>query len=217
MTFEVNSHAQNPAQVYAAQREEMVSLMMELERKPEHSQHVAKLALQIFDQLRSLHGCSDNERNLLEFAALLHDIGWAICGKKHHVHSMRLIEGAKTVKVDYPTKCLIAQIARYHRKSMPKPKHKQFWSLAPNDQITVKKLAAILRIADALDRTHTGRVKKVVCSQVGTDVIITASYPEVLFDESQAFESKKDLFFNVFGTQVLLVNEAMAPELAAAS
>lgn len=213
----MNSHAQDPAQVYAAQREEIVSLMMELERKPEHSQHVAKLALQIFDQLRPLHGCSDNERNLLEFAALLHDIGWAISGKKHHVHSMRLIEGANMVKVDYPTKCLIAQIARYHRKSMPKSKHKQYWSLSLNDQLIVKKLAAILRIADALDRTHTGRVKEVSCSLVDTEVVVTASYPQVLFEESQAFESKKDLFFNVFGTQVHLVNEEMVPELAVAS
>src|SRR6185503_12142703 len=144
----------------AAAREEVLALMQALEEEPHHVRHVAALAVQLFDELEDLHGLGDHDRFILESAALLHDIGWSAAqdGKGHHRQSARLIRehgwkhmGAETVE-------LIAQVARYHRKSPPDLEHEEFAALSPAERHRVQQLAALLRIADGLDRGHQRHV-----------------------------------------------------------
>ncbi len=128
-----------------------------------HSEHVAKLCLNLFDQLRSLHGLDNKARELIEYGALLHDIGWHIAQSSHHKHSMYLIlngdlEGFTPEEIQ-----IIANIARYHRKSAPKKKHAAFQKLPPEARRIVCVGAAILRLADGLDRSHASVVDSVRC------------------------------------------------------
>ncbi len=128
-----------------------------------HAKHVAKLALRIFDQTKILHKLGGIERGYLEAAALLHEIGLFVSHSQHHRHSYYLIRNAELLGFTENEKEIIANIARYHRKSHPKMKHDGFRKLSAEDQQAVTRLAAILRIADGLDRTHSSRVKDILC------------------------------------------------------
>jgi exopolyphosphatase/guanosine-5'-triphosphate,3'-diphosphate pyrophosphatase len=129
-----------------------------------HAQHVSQLALNLFYQLQDLHRLPERYAGILHAAALLHDIGLFIAGPKHHKHSYYLIKssGMKSFgKLDLE---LVANIARYHRKAHPSPKHLGFSQLAPHHQETVRKLSALLRVADALDFRREQVVESVSCA-----------------------------------------------------
>lgn len=141
-------------------------LLKRYEQEPIHVRHVAKLAGQLFASLRSWHQRDDIAANHLHLAALLHDIGWSQSpdGSGHHKQSARLILAhawQELLPADVP---LIAQIARYHRKSLPCEKHKAYHALDAGPQQLVCELGGILRVADALDRTHTQRVQTVTAT-----------------------------------------------------
>jgi exopolyphosphatase/guanosine-5'-triphosphate,3'-diphosphate pyrophosphatase len=127
-----------------------------------HAEHTAMLAIRIFTQTRRLHGLGSREREFLEVAALLHDIGFYISHAQHHRHTYYLIRNAELLGFTEEEKEIIANVARYHRKSHPKQKHEAFVQLTPDNQQLVRKLAAILRVADGLDRSHTCSVRDVV-------------------------------------------------------
>jgi len=124
----------------------------------EHSEHVAMLCRQLFDSLRPIHHLGPRQRSLLEFAALLHDIGWHVAAKGHHKHSMYLILHGGLKGFTQEELAIIGNIARYHRKSPPSVSHESFASLSTAARKVVRVGAAILRIADGLDRTHCGVV-----------------------------------------------------------
>jgi exopolyphosphatase / guanosine-5'-triphosphate,3'-diphosphate pyrophosphatase len=131
----------------------------------EHAEHTAGLALSIFDQTKNLHKLGSAEREYLEAATVLHEIGNFISHTQHHRHTYYLIRNAELLGFTEDEKEIIANTARYHRKSHPKPKHAEYSKLNDEDQAVVKKLAAILRIADGLDRTHTSAVGEVIVKQ----------------------------------------------------
>ena len=120
----------------------------------EHAQQVARLALSIFDQTRSVHGLSDREREWLEYAALLHDIGVHISYDRHHRHSYYLIKNGDLRGFDPQEIEVIALIARYHRQATPKKSHEGFGDLNGALRATVRVLSAIVRLAEGLDRSH---------------------------------------------------------------
>jgi exopolyphosphatase/guanosine-5'-triphosphate,3'-diphosphate pyrophosphatase len=126
-----------------------------------HGQLVAKLAAQLFDDLRDLHGYKERDKLLLRAAALLHDIGDFVRYDGHHKHSFYLIQNSDIIGLTPDERAVVANIARYHRKSPPDPSHPNFRDLAKEARSKVRSLAAILRIADALDREHLGKVKSV--------------------------------------------------------
>ena len=126
-----------------------------------HALHVAELAGSMFDQLAQLHGLGPAQRQLLEYAAMLHDIGWHIGRSGHHKHSAYLIRNGELEGFSHNEIEVIANTARYHRRSAPKKSHAEFMALPLDLRQTVTKLAAILRIADGLDRGHYGTVKKI--------------------------------------------------------
>lgn len=128
----------------------------------EHSIHVARLALDLFDATAALHGLGDDAREYLEAAALLCNIGLFVSHAGHHRHSYYLIRNSELLTgfTDREIE-LVAQIARYHRKGSPRPSHPEFAALPRADQDLVRACAGLLRIAIGLDRTHAARVTRV--------------------------------------------------------
>jgi exopolyphosphatase/guanosine-5'-triphosphate,3'-diphosphate pyrophosphatase len=120
----------------------------------EHAQQVARLALNIFDQTRSVHGLSDREREWLEYGALLHDVGVHISYERHHRHSYYLIKNGDLRGFDPQEIEVIALIARYHRQATPKKSHEGYADLKGTLRKTVKRLSAMVRLAEGLDRSH---------------------------------------------------------------
>jgi exopolyphosphatase/guanosine-5'-triphosphate,3'-diphosphate pyrophosphatase len=120
----------------------------------EHAQQVARLALSIFDQTRSVHGLGDREREWLEFAALLHDVGVHISYDRHHRHSYYLIKNGGLRGFEPQEIEVIALVARYHRQATPKKSHDGYGDLNGTLRGTVRVLSAIVRLAEGLDRSH---------------------------------------------------------------
>ena len=130
----------------------------------DHSRQVAKLATRLFDETRPLHGGTDADRELLEYAALLHDIGWHIGRKKHHKHGQYLIEHGRLEPHFAPEEiAVMAQIVRYHRKATPSKKHGRYRKLDDKARRAVDVGAALVRLADGLDRSHSAVVDDVRC------------------------------------------------------
>jgi exopolyphosphatase/guanosine-5'-triphosphate,3'-diphosphate pyrophosphatase len=181
-------------------------VVMELARRshyPEqHSHHTARLALSIFHQTRELHGLSNSDGLLLEYAALLHDIGFFISGNKHHRHAHYLITTHEMRGFSQEEVQVVALIARYHRKTAPKKSHPEYVALSREAQKKVVKLSAILRIADSLDRTHAGLVRAVRCTINPKTIELrleTDDDPEL---ELWAARRKGDLFEELFGRRI---------------
>jgi exopolyphosphatase/guanosine-5'-triphosphate,3'-diphosphate pyrophosphatase len=130
-----------------------------------HARHTAALALSLFDQTRERHGLGDPERALLEYAALLHDVGHHISYPGHHKHTYYLIKNGD-LRGFHPAEIeVLANVARYHRRGHPKRKHPGFGSLPGPSRRAVRTLAGLLRVADALDRSHKQPVQRLVVSE----------------------------------------------------
>jgi exopolyphosphatase/guanosine-5'-triphosphate,3'-diphosphate pyrophosphatase len=157
----------------AEAREEVMALMQALEEEPHHVQHVAALALQLFDELKELHGLSDHDRFIVEASSLLHDIGWSVAhdGQGHHRQSARIIREHRWKNLGRETIELVAQVARYHRKSPPDLEHEDYAALVPAERHRVQQLAAMLRIADGLDRGHQRHVTGIT-AEIRSDALI---------------------------------------------
>jgi exopolyphosphatase / guanosine-5'-triphosphate,3'-diphosphate pyrophosphatase len=126
-----------------------------------HDLQTARLAVRLFDLTASVHGLGAREREWLEYAALLHDIGYQVNYRGHHKHSFYLILSATLDAFDQREIEIVAHTARYHRGARPKQEHPAFAAMKPWQQRTVLKLAALLRVADGLDRTHASRVEEI--------------------------------------------------------
>ena len=169
-----------------------------------HAAHVARYALEIFDQTLELHGLGSVAREHLEAAATLHDIGYHISHSLHHRHSYYIIRHAELLGFTEGEKEIIANVARYHRKSHPRMKHENFAPLSESDKIIVLKLAAILRIADGLDRRHRGLFSTVLCLRRGTLLAFSLSTTRPVDTSLELWgaERRKELFEEVFGIKV---------------
>ncbi|MGI5868462.1 MAG: HD domain-containing protein [Kiritimatiellia bacterium] len=164
-----------------------------------HAEQVAKLALQLFDLLQEEHGCTQRHRLILEVAALLHDIGAFVSVRSHHLHTMYLIRNTEFAGLSSEEIELIAVIARYHRKSMPKSSHPEYVALPPEDRLVVSKLAAILRVADALDRVHDQSLGKIRFKLDETALVCLPSRRVATSAEQVALAEKGDLFELMYG------------------
>ncbi|MGH9022097.1 MAG: Ppx/GppA phosphatase family protein [Acidimicrobiia bacterium] len=140
-------------------RRSVVRLSQLMDEDPGHSAHIAALVLDLFDQTASRHGLGDDAREYLEAAALLCNVGLFLSHSSHHKHSYYVIRNSEHLSgfTDREVE-LLAQIARYHRKSAPRPKHPEFALLAPEDQHLVRSCAGLLRVVVGLDRTRDARV-----------------------------------------------------------
>jgi exopolyphosphatase/guanosine-5'-triphosphate,3'-diphosphate pyrophosphatase len=177
---------------------------------PEHSERSAHLALELFDQLRPWHGLDDRAREYLEAAALLCNVGLFISHSGHHKHSYYVIRNSEhlTGFTDGEIE-VIAQVARYHRKSPPKAKHEAYAALDEADQQVVRTLAGILRVAIGLDRAHRGSVEALRCREDGDRLVIEVE-PTAGADtevEMWSADERKGLLAEVLGRPVELVSE----------
>jgi exopolyphosphatase/guanosine-5'-triphosphate,3'-diphosphate pyrophosphatase len=139
---------------------------------PEHSQHVARLAAALFDQTRAIHGLTDREREWLEYAAILHDIGVHISYEGHHKHSYYLITQGALRGFEPEEIEAIALVARYHRQTAPKRRHDGFRDLPRKMRRRVRTLAAILRLAESLDRSHAQTITGLELHDRGDDDLL---------------------------------------------
>jgi exopolyphosphatase/guanosine-5'-triphosphate,3'-diphosphate pyrophosphatase len=151
-----------PAQTSLRYRK-AAQLAQKYEADWQKNQHVADLALQLFDQTQSLHGYGEFERDLLEFAALLHDIGQFISYRKHHKNSRDIINRTMPRGFTDEETLLIAHLTRYHCKAAPAKRHKQFKELSKPHRRIIQLLSGLLRIAVNLDKTRNQRVKSLSC------------------------------------------------------
>lgn len=175
-------------------RRQVKTYLQKINHEIVHAFHVCKLSLELYDGLQSIHKLGMEERFLLECGALLHDIGWKISREKHHKHGLRMIMNADLPAFSEREKRIIANIARYHRKSLPKPSHAPYSLLSPKDQKIVKKLAALLRIADACDTTHKTRIQDIKWLCTEEEFILRLISDSSCEEELEAIEQKKNLF-----------------------
>ena len=173
-----------------------------------HAYEVKKLALMMFDEINTtLNPFSLKLRKLLETASILHDIGYNINSKNHNKHSFSIIYENGIRDFDDDETAIIAHVARYHRGGLPdKTRHKEFGLLKKKERKIVKKLAAILRICDGLDRAHMQLIKSLRAefdedNKIFT-IFLTSNIPERTPDISAAIR-KKDLFEKVYKVQVV--------------
>lgn len=127
-----------------------------------HAEQVCRLALQLFDGTREFHHLGEPERDLLYHGALLHDIGHHISGRSHHKHGEYLLQHIRMPGFNAREVSILSNLVRYHSRSLPKDHHRNFAALSPEDQDQVKTLAALLRVADALDRSHNQPVTQLL-------------------------------------------------------
>ena len=126
-----------------------------------HAQQVQRLALQLFDALGTRLGCAPADRQILADAALLHDVGYHINYDRHHKHSFHLISHAELLGVSPEEQVVIAHVARYHRGAAPRRSQRPFGTLERDTRRRIRRLAAMLRVADGFDRGHVGAVQRI--------------------------------------------------------
>lgn len=168
-----------------------------------HARHVARLAASIFDQTRTLHGLKRDDRRLLVSAALLHDIGTFIGYKRHHKHSLYIINESELAGMTADETLIVANLARYHRKNTPAAHHETFMRLAEKDRDRVVKLSAILRLADSLDREHLQRVDTIRADLKGNVLELTITGRGDLLLERWSLQRKSQFFQKTFDVAVL--------------
>ena len=173
-----------------------------------HALHVSMLALSLFDQLQSLHGLGDKEREWLEYAALLHDVGYLIRRRQHHKHAYYLIKHGDLSGLAAEEVEIVANVVRYHRGAVPKKKHRTFSELPSTQKKIVQMLSAILRIADGLDRSQFSIVKNIRVV-LGTPVQLELACVGDSELEVWAARKRASLFEKVFDRSILLLPRSM--------
>lgn len=189
-------------------RDQIVASALELGRRyqfdEQHGTAVARYALQLFEQTRMLHNLGIEHRLILEVAALLHDIGMFINGTDHHKHTYYVLSGSPLVGLGQSQMMLIANVARYHRKSLPKVQHDGYRMLPAKDRVVVSKLAAILRLADAMDNEHASKVTDLAVDFKKPKLSIRLSGEGDMLLEKWALLKKAELFEEVFNVKITI-------------
>jgi len=169
-----------------------------------YAENTASMAVQIFDQTRALHGLGTRERALLEFAALVHDIGAYINVRERHKHTLYILDHTDISGLTAEEKQVVGQIARYHRRSSPQPHHEAFQVIGRRGRVVVAQLASMLRIAYSLDVERSQRIKRLRCEVVGDRLLIRVDRRQIAL-ERNATEDKKRMFEETFGLRVDII------------
>ena len=171
-----------------------------------HATHVAKLACDLFDQLQLLHGMTGRFRGLLQVAALLHQVGSFISSKASHKHSMYIINNSEFFGVGSEDKHLVALVARYHRRAFPSSRHLGYSSLDRDLRVAVSKMASLLRLAIALNISHSQKIKSVKCKILPHEIRVETENMSDLSLEKIELSHASALFESIFGKPVILTN-----------
>jgi exopolyphosphatase / guanosine-5'-triphosphate,3'-diphosphate pyrophosphatase len=171
---------------------------------PGHGEHVGNLCALFFERLADLHQLSAHDALLLQVAAILHEVGTYVSPRAHHKHSEYLILNSEVFGLDRMDVTIVALVARYHRHACPQLEHAGYAALSPDDRIRVSKLAALLRVADALERTHAQRVSQIEFRRDGNRLHVRLPGVADAAVERLAMAAKADLFELVFGLAVVV-------------
>ena len=182
-----------------------VSLGRKYSFDEKHARHVAALSLSLFDQLEAEHGIDRESRLLLEVAAILHDIGTFVRTSGHHKHGQYLVTNAEIFGLPRDDINIVSNVVRYHRKALPLPSHINYISLPRERRILVSKMAAILRVADALDKGHMQRIEAITVEKRGDDLMVHPSHDGDISIERYGLAQKANMMEEVFGMKVVLL------------
>ena len=171
-----------------------------------HGRHIAELSRVLFRALQREHGLDSRYEVILYIAALLHDLGYVVNARSHHKHSMYLIMHGELFGLSERDVTLAALTARYHRRSTPRPIHPLYASLDWESQTNVAKMAAILRVADALDRSGGQRIRDIACTREDGSLVISVPTGDDLSLEQLSLSQKGKMFTEMFGMPVVLRN-----------
>jgi exopolyphosphatase/guanosine-5'-triphosphate,3'-diphosphate pyrophosphatase len=169
-----------------------------------HAGHVRDLSLGLFDAVADAFTLNDRARELLEAAALLHDVGYFLSYDKHHKHAYHLIRHGDLLGFTPRERELVANVARYHRKALPKKKHEGFGQLSREDRTLVRLLGGLLRLADGLDRRRIGSVRSLGCRLEDGGLRVDLEGPGDLSVELYGGREKGDLFERAFRKRLTL-------------
>jgi exopolyphosphatase/guanosine-5'-triphosphate,3'-diphosphate pyrophosphatase len=186
-----------------ARRQAVLELAAALDPEPAHGRQVARLALELFDKTREVHDLGGVDRELLEYAALLHDVGASVNRSKHHRHSRYLILHSTLPGFEREEVRIVAAIARFHRGAPPKPNQESLEAFEDDVRRRVVASIAILRIADALDRSHQSVVRglRVVRGHDRVELQLDAGGENAML-ELWAAQRRADFWRRCFGVDV---------------
>lgn len=191
-----------PSERSAVREQNILKLARFYNYDRDHSHRVLDLATQLFEQLRPLYWLGDEDLFYLQAAALLHDIGYYISANNHHHHSQYLVLHSELEGFHRVERRIIANLARYHSKEKPSEHHSEFGTLPEEIRKKVKYLSAILRVADALDFTHSGFVQEVRVDHSGQGVVLHIHARGDIDLEVQEVQTKGDLFAECYGRSI---------------
>lgn len=172
----------------------------------DHAAITARLATRLFDQSLSLHHLTENESLLLEAASMLHDIGHYINTIDHEQHGYYLVKHHSLIGLTPSEQDIVANLVYYHRKQTPAVTDDNIKSLPAKDRLTITKLCALLRLADALDTSHLGRIQDIILEQrsPGQWQLYLQSKSEPML-EKWALPKRKALFQETFGVKLEVI------------
>jgi exopolyphosphatase/guanosine-5'-triphosphate,3'-diphosphate pyrophosphatase len=172
-----------------------------------HARHVRFIAECIYDELEKEKFLMTGHILLLQAAAILHEVGMFINSRAYHKHSYYIISHSEVFGLDPDELEMVAHIGRYHRRSRPKTPHTEYMRLPREQRMIINKLAAILRVADALDVNRTQDISDFICSIEDDQMTISVSGSSDLTLERRAVNMKADLFEEIYGLSVRLEQE----------
>lgn len=175
-----------------------------------HGQHVMALATRLFDELREEHGLGDRERLLLKVAALLHDVGVYVSLRAHHRHSQYILAASQIFGLSDEDTAIVSNIARYHRRGSPQKSHLPYVALDRQDRLLVNKLAAILRVANALDAEHAQKVRDLHIVRRGSTWLLELDGTGDLTMERLAATARADMLAETFGRPLVVQSAGLA-------
>ena len=176
-----------------------------------HAERVRELGELIFDELKNEQRMNDTHRLYLQVAALLHDVGLFVSSRGHHKHSQYLISASGLFGLRQGELDIIGNVARYHRRALPQRTHITYTSLERDERVLVSKLAAILRVANALDKLYLQKASDLKVTRESDRIILTVPNVADLTMEKVALAERSDLFTEVFGKQIILREEEKRP------
>ncbi len=169
-----------------------------------HAEQTRKIAVRLFDELANEHRLGERHRMLLEVAAILHEVGTFVSSRAHHKHSYYLIANSEILGLTQDELLMVANIARYHRRSRPKPSHPDYTALPRERRMIVNKLAALLRVAEALDISRTQQVDDFQCRIDNNGLIISVKGGGALILEHRSIDQMADMVRDIYGLDVRL-------------
>lgn len=167
-----------------------------------HAKRVAACAVRLFDQLQQEHGLGPRFRVLLEVASLLHEVGTYVSTRAYHKHTQYLVANSEIYGLSSSGMAIVSNVARYHRRSVPKPTHPQYVALSQENRIAVNKLAALLRLAKAMDVSDIRNAHQITCKVKGN--VLTLRVPGITDTvmQKRSLEVRSDFLEDVYGLKV---------------